>query len=107
MTTEDQTPGFASLEDLRVYWRMPSLRVTRELASRLGLRRVGGRYPWFAIWAVERLAPPASRLWPELKLPHMTTEDIAGLLQGSRHTAQRTDQKKPDASFPACTGARF
>jgi hypothetical protein len=100
MTTEQQDPGSATLEELRDYWRMPSLRATRELANRLGLRRVGKRYPWLAIWAVEGLAPPAPRHWEELKLPHMTTEDLADLLDGARRTAQRVDQKKPDASFP-------
>lgn len=100
MITEPQTPGAATLEELRIYWRMASLRATRELANRLGLRRTGGRYPWFAIWATEGLAPPAPRLWDQLKLPHMTTEYIAGLLQGSRRTAQRMNQKKPGASFP-------
>src|SRR6056297_3892078 len=100
MTTKKQGPGYATVEELRVYWRMPSHRATRELANRLGLRRVGERYPWFAIWAVEGLAPPAPRHWAELKLPHMTTEDLAGILNGARRTAQRVDQKKPDASFP-------
>ena len=100
MITERQTPGAATLDELRIYWRMPSQRATRELANRLGLRRIAGRYPWFAIWAAEGLAAPAPRLWAELKLPHMTTQDIAGLLQGSRRSAQRVDLKKPDASFP-------
>ncbi|MDX2485567.1 MAG: hypothetical protein QNK42_18130 [Pseudodonghicola sp.] len=100
MITEPQIPGAATLEELRIYWRMASLRATRELANRLGLRRTAGRCPWFAIWAAEGLAAPAPRLWAELKLPHMTTQDIAGLLKGSRRTAQRMDQKKPDASFP-------
>ena len=100
MTTDQQGPGSASLEELRIYWRMPSRRATRELATRLGVRRIRGRYPWFAIWAAEGLAPPAARLWAELKLPHLTTKDLAGLLDGGRRTAQRVDQKKPDASFP-------
>lgn len=100
MITERKDPGHATLEELRIYWRMPSLRATRELANRLGLRRVGKRYPWLAIWAVEGLAPPAPRFWAELKLPHLTTADLAGLLDGARRTAQRVDQKKPDASFP-------
>ena len=100
MTTKQQGPGSATLEELRNYWRMPSLRATRELANRLGARRIGEHYPWHSIWAVEGLAPPAPRLWPELKLPHMTTEDLAGILKGARRTAQRADQKKPDASFP-------
>jgi hypothetical protein len=100
MTAEHQSPGFATLEDLRVYWRKPSLRATRELANRLGLRRVKGRYPWHAIWAVEGLAQPAPRLWTELKLPHLTTEDLARVLQGTRRSAQRVDQRTPDASFP-------
>jgi hypothetical protein len=100
MTTEQHGPGSASIEELRVYWRMPSRRATRELANRLCLRRIGGRYPWFAIWAAEGLAPPAPRLWAELKLPHLTTKDLAGLLDGGRRTAQRADQQKPDSSFP-------
>jgi hypothetical protein len=83
MTTKQQGPGSATLEELRNYWRMPSLRATRELANRLGARRIGERYPWHSIWAAEGLAPPAPRLWAELKLPHMTTEDLAGILKGS------------------------
>lgn len=100
MTTDQQDPASATLEELRIYWRMPSLRATRELANRHGVRRVGERYPWYAIWAAEGLAPPAPRHWAELKLPHVTTQDLAGILNGARRTAQRVDQKKPDASFP-------
>ena len=100
MTAQDKEPGAATLEELTAYWRMPSLRSARELAQRLGLRCVRGKYPWFAIWRLEGLAPPAARLWPELKLPHLTTSDVADLLQESRRAAQRKDQRKPDASFP-------
>lgn len=100
MTAQDKDPGSATLKELTAYWRMPSERAARELARALSVRRVRGKYPWFAIWRLEGLAPPANRLWPELKLPHFTTSDIADLLQESRRTAQRKDQRKPDASFP-------
>jgi len=90
MINADPTPCFATIEELRIYWSMASPRPARELASRLGLRCVKGQYPWFAIWAAEGLAPPPSRLWPELKLPHMTTNDIAELLQESRRTAKHS-----------------
>lgn len=100
MTTDQKDPGSATLEELRIYWRMPSLRATRELANRHGVRRIGERYPWYAIWAAEGLAQPAPRHWAELKLPYMTTQDLAGILNGARRTGQHVDQKKPDASFP-------
>src|SRR6056297_4161925 len=61
-------PGHATLEELRVYWRMPSLRATRELARALGIVKVGDRYPWLSIWAAEGLAPPPRRHWSALKL---------------------------------------
>lgn len=63
MTTDQQDPGSATLGELRVYWRMPSLRAARELANRHGVRRIGERCPWYAIRAAEGLAPSAPRHW--------------------------------------------
>lgn len=100
MTAPDQDPGYATLKELTDYWRMPSERATRELARTLGLRRVRGRYPWFAIWQVEGLAPPSRRRWDELKRPHLTTAELAKLLDESERSARRRDAAKPDASFP-------
>ena len=93
-------PGDATLEELRAYWRMPSRCATRELARALGLRRVRGRYPWFAIRQVEGLAPPPRSRWDALKRPHLTTADLGELLGESERSARRRDSATPDASFP-------
>lgn len=100
MTAPAQDPGYATLTELTAYWRMPSERAARELARTLALRRVRGKYPWFAIWQVERLAPPPRKRWDELKLPHLTTTDLAELLGESERSARRRDRAKPDAAFP-------
>ncbi|MFB9148963.1 hypothetical protein [Roseovarius ramblicola] len=100
MTAQVTDPGSATLEELTAYWRMPSKRATRELARKLGLRRVRGNYPWFAIWQIERLALPSRRRWEELKRPHLTTADLGELLGESERSARRRDAAKPDASFP-------
>jgi len=96
MTTDPQDADSATLEDLRIYRRMPSLRATAKLANSHGVRRIEERCPWYAIRAAEGLATPARRHWAELKLPLMTTRDLAGILTGARRTAQRVDQKKGD-----------
>ena len=40
MNSRTTGPGSASLEELQTYWRMPSVRATRELAKQLRVRRV-------------------------------------------------------------------
>lgn len=100
MNKPDQDPGHATLAELAAYWRMPSKRAARELARALGLRRVRGEFPWFAIWQAERIAPPSKKRWDELKHPHLTTTDLAELLGESKRSAQRRDHSKPDAGFP-------
>lgn len=100
MTDPHRDAGSATPEDLAEYWRMPSVRAARELARKLGVRRVRGRYPWFAIWQVEGLAPPARGRWEELKRPHLTATELAELLGESERSARRRDRAKPDASFP-------
>jgi hypothetical protein len=100
MSSTVTNPGYATTHDLHVYWRTSSLRVARELARSLGIRRVRGGYPWLAIWAAEGLALPPVRRWDELKLPHLTSADLAKVLGESARSAQRRDRFKPDASFP-------
>jgi hypothetical protein len=93
-------PGSASVEELQIYWRMPSVRATRELAKQLQVRRIRRAYPWISIWKAEGLAVPSSKYWDELKHPHCTTADIANFLSLTHRQAQRFDETKPDASFP-------
>ncbi len=100
MTSSKQTPGSASLTELTAYWRMPSERATRDLALKLGVRRIAGQYPWLSIWASEYLAPPAARHWDDLKRPHLNSADMAKVLGSSRRTARRRDYHKPDSEFP-------
>ncbi len=100
MTSSKRTPGSASLEELRAYWRMPSDRATRELAAKLGVRKINGRYPWLSIWASEYLAPPAAKHWDDLKRPHLNTSDMAEILKSSSRTACRRDHHRPDSEFP-------
>ena len=100
MTATVQSPGSATEDELRDDWRMPSLRATRELARKLGVRRVKRQYPWYVIWAAEGLAPPARKHWDELKLPHLTADGLAEALGESARSARRRDAAKPDASFP-------
>ena len=94
MNKPDQDPGYATLAELAAYWRMPSKRAARELARALGLRRVRGKFPWFAIWQAEWLAPPPKKRWDELKHPHLTTTDLAELLGESERSARRRDHAK-------------
>ncbi len=100
MTDLSPGPGDATTSELRAYWRMRSDRAARELALKLGVRRVRGAYPWFAIWSGERLAPPPPSRWEELKRPHLTAQDLAEFLGESPRSARRRDHAKPDASFP-------
>ncbi|MBN9675963.1 hypothetical protein [Salipiger bermudensis] len=100
MKTDSKDPGSASAEELAKYWRLPSARAARELARKVGIRHVGGRYPWHAIWQAEGLAPPPRSRWDELKLPHCTADDVAGILGESPRSARRRRLAKPDASFP-------
>lgn len=100
MSDIDILTGTASLEELRCYWRLPTKRSARDLATQLGLRKIVGGYPWLGIWAVEGLAPPLKKQIKDLKLPHLRIEDLAELLGCSIRTAQRLDLNKPDASFP-------
>lgn len=106
MTSTETGPGSATLDQLQIYWRMPSGRATRELARSLGVRRVAGAYPWFAIWAAEGLAVPNKKRWQELKQSHCTTADVAVLLKLSRRQAQRLDETKPDPTFPDALSIR-
>ncbi|MDM7970699.1 MAG: hypothetical protein QUV10_13870 [Paracoccaceae bacterium] len=106
MSITETEPGSATLDELRVYWRLPSLRAARELARSLNVRRVKQEYPWLAIWAAEGLAPPSKTHWEALKLPHCTTADIGEILGMSRRQAQRLDDAKPDQSFPDPLGFR-
>ena len=92
--------GYATLEELRTYWRMPSLRATRELAKALGVIKLDNRYPWLSIWAAEGLAPPPARHWQDLKQPHLTSALLAQVLCESPRSARRRDRAKPDSSFP-------
>ncbi len=100
MKITSKNPGSASTEELFKYWRMPSKRAARELARKVGVRHVGGRYAWSSIWAAEGLAPPPRSRWDELKLPHCTADDVAGILGESPRSARRRNLVKPDASFP-------
>lgn len=93
-------PGSATTEQLKKYWRLPSLRATRELARHLGVRRVARTFPWKSISTAQGLAEPGIKSWDELKLAHVTTADLAALLMLSRRQAQRFDEAKPDPSFP-------
>ncbi len=77
MKTDSKDPGSASAEELAKYWRLPPAKAARELARKVGIRHVGGRYPWHAIWQAEGLAPPPRSRWDELKLPHCTADDVA------------------------------
>ena len=56
MTSSKQTPESASLTELTAYWRMPSERATRDLALKLGVRKIAGRYPMLASMQTERLS---------------------------------------------------
>lgn len=100
MKTNSKDPGSASAEELAMYWRLPSARAARELARKIGVRNIGGRYAWSSIWAAEGLAPPPRSRWDELKLPHCTADDVAGILGESPRSARRRGLAKPDASFP-------
>ncbi|WP_141536266.1 hypothetical protein [Thioclava sp. ES.031] len=100
MKTNSKDPGSASVEELAKYWRLPSTRAARELARADGIRHVGGRYPWHSIWKAEGLAPPPRARWDELKLPHCTVDDVAGILGESPRSARRRGLAKPDSSFP-------
>lgn len=93
-------PGNASVEQLQQYWRLSSPRAARELARKLGVRRIKGKFPWFAIWAAEGLAKPKSDNWRDLKMSHYTTADVAKLLALSRRQAQRHDDKSAKPDFP-------
>lgn len=93
-------PGNASVEQLQQYWRLSSPRAARELARKLGVLRIKGTYPWFAIWAAEGLAKPKSEHWRDLKKNHYTTTDVAKLLALSRRQAQRHDDKSAKPDFP-------
>ena len=44
MKAISKDPGSASAEELATYWRLPSARAARELARKIGVRNVGGRY---------------------------------------------------------------
>ncbi len=100
MSSSDTNPGCATTHDLHAYWRTPSPRAARELARSLGIRRVRDGYPWSAIWAAEGLALPPAKRWNELKLPHVTSAELAEILGESARSARRRDCFKPDASFP-------
>jgi hypothetical protein len=100
MNAKVTDPGYATLDELCTYWRMPSERATRELARALGLRRVRGSYPWFAIWQAEGLAVPPQKRWEELKCPHLNVSELAERRGESKRSACRRDFAKPDASFP-------
>lgn len=100
MSKRADGPGDATLEELRTYWRMQSLRTTRELARAAGVVKVGDLYPWLSIWEAEGLAPPPRRHWSALKHPHLTAELLARVLGQSPRSARRRDLVKPDASFP-------
>ncbi|TCM73514.1 helix-turn-helix transcriptional regulator [Rhodovulum steppense] len=95
------TPGNATPEQLKTYFRLSSVRAAREFARRLGIRCVNGAYPWFSIWMDgEHLAQPPRTRWAELKLNHLTAVDLAEVLDRSPRTARRKAWNKPDASFP-------
>jgi len=100
MNFNSRDPGSASAEEVAKYWRLPSARAARELARKVGVRHIGGRYAWYSIWAVEGLAPPPRSRWGELKLPHCTADDVADILGESPRSARRRGLAKPDASFP-------
>mgnify|MGYP003666533324 FL=1 len=100
MKTNSRDPGSASAEEMAKYWRLPSARAARELARKVGVRHVSGRYAWYSVWAAEGLAPPPLSRWEELKLPHCTADDVAGILGESPRSARRRGLAKPDASFP-------
>ncbi len=61
MKTNSKDPGSASAEEFAAYWRLPSARAARELARKIGVRNVSGRYAWSSIWGAEGLAPPPDR----------------------------------------------
>ena len=48
--TRKQDAGPAAFEELCSDGRMPSLRAAGEPANRLGLGRIGKRFPWLAPW---------------------------------------------------------
>jgi predicted DNA-binding transcriptional regulator AlpA len=100
MNTAATNPDYATEDDLHAYWRTPSRRAARELARSLGIRLVRGGYPWPSVWAAEGLAVPPKNRWNELKLPHLTAEDLAKVLGESTRSARRRDCSKPDANFP-------
>lgn len=90
MKTNSKDPGSASAEELAMYWRLPTARAAGELARKIGVRNVGGRYAWSSIWAAEGLAPPPRSRWDELKLPHCRADDVAGILGESPRSGQAT-----------------
>ncbi len=98
MKSVKNDPGSASTEDLAEYWRMSSVRATRELAGALGLQRIKGRFPWYSIWATEGLAPPRRNRWEDLKLPHSTAADVAEVPGESARSGRRRGVSKPDPS---------
>lgn len=100
MSKSVEGAGCATLEELRAYWRMPSLRATRELARVLGVIKTRSGYPWLSIWAAEGLAPPAQCHWSALKQPHLTAQLLADVLGESPRNSRRRDLNKPDATFP-------
>lgn len=100
MKSVKNDPGSASTEDLAEYWRMPSVRATREPAGALGLQRIKGKFPWYSIWTTEGLAPSRRNRWEDLKLPHSTAADVAEVPGESARSGRRRGVSKPDPNFP-------
>lgn len=92
-------PGRIDAVQLAQYWRKNSSAAAKSMASRLGVRRVVGFYPWIAIWAAEGLALPAKSYWTAIQQNHLTTDEVATLLACDARTIRRYAQNPPEG-FP-------
>lgn len=92
-------PGRIDAAQLAQYWRKNSSSAAKSMASRLGVRRVAGLYPWLSIWAAEGLMLPTKTYWAAIQQNHLTTEEVATLLACDARTIRRYAQNPPEG-FP-------
>lgn len=93
-------PGQIDAVQLAQYWRKESAAAAKRMASRLGIRRIAGKYPWLAVWSAEGLATPPASSWKVLQQSHLITEEVAALLACDARTIRRYVQNPPEG-FPS------
>lgn len=92
-------PGDIDPTQLAQYWRKESAAAAKRIASRIGIRCIARRYPWFAVWAAEGLATPPASSWTALQQNHLMTDEVAALLACDARTIRRYIQNPPEG-FP-------